>query len=116
MPRQDFPESVKRAALKRADGRCEGCGDPLQKGRYHCDHIDADGLTGLPILENAQILCLQCHKEKTAKDKGHIAKAKRREAVQLNVKADKPSIPQPKKPERTITKPPLQRRPLYIDN
>lgn len=113
--RQDFPESVKRAALKRADGRCEGCDDPLQKGRYHCDHIDADGLTGLPILENAQILCLQCHKEKTAKDKGHIAKAKRREAIQLNVKSDKPKIPQRQKIERVMTKQLPPRRPMFVE-
>jgi 5-methylcytosine-specific restriction protein A len=131
MKRKEFPKSVKVAALKRAtrDGviYCEECGG--QAKAPEIDHINPDGLTGEPVLENAKVLCRACHKEKTASDKGKIAKAKRREAAHLGVKNT------PKKkiesapmeaaaPQKKASKPPekggrleslqaLPRRPLF---
>lgn len=88
--RREFPKPVKVACIKRAtrDGitYCEEC-HGLAK-RFHIDHVDPDGLTGKPILENAMLLCLPCHAEKTKQDVAHIAKAKRREASHLGVKSE----------------------------
>lgn len=83
MSRKEFTRAVKVAAIRRAtrEGEvyCETCG-AMTKGRFHIDHVDADGLTGKPVLENARVLCLPCHAEKTKADVAKIARAKRREA------------------------------------
>lgn len=79
------------AAFKRCDGHCEigmipdmpevGCGRKLYPGDINYDHINPDGLTGEPTLENCAVLCRSCHQLKTGKrDVPRIAKAKRREA------------------------------------
>lgn len=91
MSRKEFPAAVKRAALARAAGYCEGCPHPpskLHKGKYHFDHVIPDGLTGVPTLDNCKVLCTVCHAEKTRNDVGMIAKAKRVEAVQNGTKAE----------------------------
>jgi hypothetical protein len=54
--RREFPARVKKAALKRANGKCEGCQLPLKERQFHFDHTHADGLGGKPILENCQVL------------------------------------------------------------
>jgi 5-methylcytosine-specific restriction protein A len=77
--RQEFPKPVKRAALKRAAGKCENptCG-ALFGVKFHFDHDIADGLGGEPTLENCKVLCHPCHDEKTRKhDVPLIAKVKR---------------------------------------
>jgi len=94
MARQEFPKSVKVAAMKRcmeATGFpvCEGCGTMI-KGRFFAfDHDNPDGLTGEPTLKNCKVLCSgftgSCHAVKTAEDVGNIARAKRREAKHLGV-------------------------------
>jgi len=90
MARAEFPKSVKVAVIKRATINgvviCEEC-QSLAK-TWDIDHIDPDGLTGKPTLENARLLCKPCHAEKTKADVANIAKAKRREAK--HVGADKP--------------------------
>lgn len=90
MARKNFKRSVIVARFKHCGGRCEGvlengerCNVLLKLRRYHCDHHDPDGLTGEPIFENARILCIPCHKEKTKEDVALIAEAKRREADHL---------------------------------
>ena len=52
MIRREFSKAVQRAALARADGRCEGvltddsrCPCALQVGRFHYDHIVPAALT-----------------------------------------------------------------------
>lgn len=77
--RKEFPKPVKREALRRAAGKCEGenCG-VLYGVKFHFDHVIADGLGGEPTLENCAVLCHQCHNEKTRKhDVPLIAKVKR---------------------------------------
>lgn len=121
MARAEFPKAVKVAAVKRATRGgnvfCEECGC-LAK-RFEIDHVIADGLTGKPVLENAKVLCSPCHKEKTALDKAHIAKAKRREADKLNVKTApaKPiqSAPFAKSEKTKIERKRLDPRPLFED-
>ena len=122
MARKNFSKAVKVACIKRAtkpDGNayCEKCG-ALAK-RYHIDHVDPDGLTGQPVLENAMLLCLPCHDEKTLKDVSNIAKAKRREAKDLGVKPDGPKLQSrgftPSGKQARIVKQSLAPRALYED-
>lgn len=72
-----FPDSVVRAAFRRARGQCECTGCKGNKGRcsavfnyderstsdddtgWQADHIDPDGP---PTLPNCRILCVPCHK------------------------------------------------------
>lgn len=92
MARREFSKAVQREAYKRAADRCEGildngrrCPCELQTGRFQYDHVNPDGLTGGPTLENCQVLCTPCHKAKTARDKGDIARAVRRQDNHLGV-------------------------------
>ena len=88
MKRREFPAKVCVAAFERAKGHCEGCGAKLQVGRFHYDHIIADGLGGEPTLSNCAVLCHSCHGIKTAtKDQPLIAKVKRNRAAHIGAKA-----------------------------
>ena len=88
MARKEFSKAIKVAKIKQCTVGgivfCEECGSIAK--RYEIDHIDPDGLTGEPVIENARLLCSPCHREKTALDVANIAKAKRREAKDLGVK------------------------------
>ncbi|MCJ2126410.1 HNH endonuclease signature motif containing protein [Methylobacterium sp. J-077] len=84
MARREFSKAVLRAALARADGRCEGmlldgsrCPCALQVGRIHYDHIVPAALTEDVSLENCQVLCRPCHAAKTVVDVGVIARVRR---------------------------------------
>lgn len=78
MSRFEFTNATKRDAFVRAKGKCEGCGFKLRSGEAHYDHIVAEWLTRDNSLENCQVLCIPCHKAKTAKrDVPMIAKTKR---------------------------------------
>lgn len=63
------PEYARNRLIRfeRARGRCEACGvGPLKSGEWESDHIVdlLDG--GTNALSNLAILCLSCHKRKTA--------------------------------------------------
>jgi 5-methylcytosine-specific restriction endonuclease McrA len=78
--RREFSKAVMRDAAARAGGRCENpnCGARLALGDFHYDHIIPDALGGEPTLDNCQVICRACHKEKTGKaDIPRIAKTKR---------------------------------------
>lgn len=82
MPRRNFSDRVRQCALDRSGGKCQGCGNPLQDGKFAYDHIIPDALGGEPVLSNCQVLCDKfegsCHWQKTYReDFGRIAKAKR---------------------------------------
>lgn len=100
--RKEFNTATKAAAMKRCmkpDGlpKCEKCGVMLKGGRFAFDHVNPDGLTGEPTLENCMVLCSQfagsCHDVKTRKDTHWIAKAKRREAKHLGIKTNSRPFP-----------------------
>ena len=86
--RHNFSKAVKVACLRRSTREsvtyCEGCGAMAKC--FEIDHVDPDGLTGKPTLDNAMLLCLPCHADKTGKDVAAIAKAKRREAQHIGAK------------------------------
>ena len=75
--RHEFPKSVRRAALLRAQGTCEAigkvyglpqgtrCHAPLSKG-VQFDHYPIRAADGGPgTLENCVAVCLTCHRHKT---------------------------------------------------
>lgn len=107
MTRKNFSKAVKVACIKRATRDsvvyCEECRLPAKK--WQIDHVNPDGLTGEPTLENAKLLCLPCHDVKTnTKDKPAIAQAQRREAKHLGAVKPKATIKAPPKPARSTAK------------
>lgn len=77
MSRTEFPKSVKRLALKRADGRCEArgkwyglpdnkrCSASLANG-VEFDHIILAANGGDASLDNCASVCIPCHRFKTS--------------------------------------------------
>jgi 5-methylcytosine-specific restriction protein A len=86
--RIEFSNKVKRDALKRANGKCQGCPASLSLNKYHYDHRIPDQMGGDASLDNCQVLCFACHKEKTRRDAADIAKAKRRERKHLGIRRE----------------------------
>lgn len=85
--RRNFTAAVILARLEHAAFQCEAmladgsrCPAKLERGRYHADHDIPDQMGGEPSIENCRVLCILCHKAKTAVDVASIAKAKRVEA------------------------------------
>lgn len=76
--RREFPPKVRVAAFERANKRCEKCTAFLVPGRFTYDHRVADFMGGEPALENCQVICEACDKDKTYRqDIPAIAKTKR---------------------------------------
>lgn len=78
--RKEFSSRIKRDAFMRCGGICEGdnCGAKLSIGKFAYDHVIPDALGGDPTLDNCQVLCRACHKEKSSRqDIPRIAKTKR---------------------------------------
>lgn len=75
--RRDFPASIKKAARKRANGFCEGCGLPTgPHNPPEVDHDKEDWEGGEPVLENAVVRGRKCcHQKKTAAATTRRAKA-----------------------------------------
>jgi 5-methylcytosine-specific restriction endonuclease McrA len=117
MARREFPRKIKAAAIARAAGCCEKCHAVLKKGEAEVDHILEDALGGEPVLSNAQVLCSQCHKEKTADRIVEIRKADRARdkasgAIRPAGKLRGPAFPKPDKPAR-VGKSPLPYRAMF---
>lgn len=94
MARSEFPTKVRRAALARSGNICEDvtagyrCQSKLGPGNIEYDHRIPDQLGGKPTLDNCVCLCRIHHKIKTAtQDVPAIAKAKRRQAVEMKLRA-----------------------------
>lgn len=78
MARAEFDKATKKAALKRAAGKCEAvgtwyglkpgkrCEAPLGYG-FDFDHIILDANSKDNSLENCACVCRVCHKKKTTK-------------------------------------------------
>lgn len=96
--RRNFTRMTKLAAWERAGGRCEaeiggrpadGCGRKLFPGdRSAFDHIIPAEQGDDNSLANCQLLCLACHRAKTADDMKVIAKS--RSVRAKHVGADRP--------------------------
>lgn len=92
MTRRNFTPATKRAARERAKGMCQRCGISAQSGE--CNHALADWLGGNNSLENAEHLCVECHKEQSAKDVKAYWKVRRlRGETKGRPKRDWPSRP-----------------------
>jgi len=97
--RREFTKAVKVEIIKRASRMtfnyprpyCEQCESSADK--FEIDHITPDGLSvdkSAPLTaKDGMLLCIPCHKEKTASDVASIAKAKRIEAKHIG--ADRPA-------------------------
>lgn len=95
--RREFPTKVRLEALARCMGHCEQCGWKLMDSAdYHYDHVAPDGIGGEPTLDNCQVLCRGCHREKTRKiDVPRVAKMKRQRNKNFGIY--KPKRPWPKR-------------------
>ncbi|MBR1206580.1 hypothetical protein JQ562_30730 [Bradyrhizobium sp. AUGA SZCCT0051] len=77
--RQEFPQSVRKAAFARCcrecrvegvenlAGRpqCENCGKEVRSGGFIYEHVQPDGLGGEPTAANCKVHCLPCADVKT---------------------------------------------------
>lgn len=85
--RKEFKKAVKAAAFIRAHNECERCHVSIKHRPFHYDHDLPDDLGGEPTLENCRVLCVTCHKEKTAKvDMPRIAKGRRIREKRMRIK------------------------------
>ncbi len=50
--------------------KCAMCKSPLEKNRFHLDHITPLSKGGKDEVSNYQILCFNCHSKKTSKEQG----------------------------------------------
>ena len=71
LQRVPISDEIKENLLEEQECKCanESCGTIISRGNSHCDHIKpfANGGTNDP--ENLQMLCISCHKEKSAAEK-----------------------------------------------
>ena len=86
--RTEFSTRVRREALARSGGKCEGtgpevglpagerCGASLGYG-FQIDHVLSDTMGGEATLDNAQCLCGACWRFKNAQDWKAAAKSNR---------------------------------------
>lgn len=84
MTRLEFTKAIKRAAFRRAKGKCERCSAPVSDGNtkylyeppdYHHDKECTFG--GDNTLENCVVLCKTCHGHLTSARAPVIAKSNR---------------------------------------
>lgn len=66
--RIEFSAKVRDQASQRAGDKCQRCGLPFGGKARHFDHILPAALGGKAELSNCQVLCVQCHTEKTSKE------------------------------------------------
>jgi 5-methylcytosine-specific restriction enzyme A len=94
MARKEFPARIKVAAYERAGGACEGCSAPLRGKPAEYDHIVPAAFGGAPALDNCKVLCVPCHRGKTAeRDIPEIAKSNRLRARNAGVKKRRHVLP-----------------------
>jgi 5-methylcytosine-specific restriction protein A len=77
MARFEFSRKQRVEIRARANGHCEACGAVLKAHEGQYDHRVAQGYGGENTVENGQLLCNVCHRDKTGKDKGITEKVKR---------------------------------------
>lgn len=114
LARTEFPLSVKKLAFARSckpDGmpKCEapGCGKVIRAGHLRYEHLQPDGLSGEPTLENCGVWCDVCADKKTfTEDNPRMQKADR----VLKHTFDMKPAPRTKIQSRGFAKAPPQRK------
>lgn len=74
--RPHISDKRRLAIYLRDGGRCQACNAKVGKGEYHIDHDEQRWLAGDDSDENLRVLCIPCHKPKTAKDASERAKVR----------------------------------------
>lgn len=88
--RAEFPTKVKLAAWRRAAGRCEQCGALFGGKRPTYDHIKPCEFGGDGSLQNCQVLCESCDREKTyRRDIPAVAKSNRIRNRHIGIRKDR---------------------------
>lgn len=77
LKRKSFTAREVASVFIKYDGRCAHCSEKVKLGEYAVDHIHALDHLGKHELENWQLLCVGCHKLKTASDVKASAKGRR---------------------------------------
>lgn len=79
------------AVFIKYEARCAKCHEKVSLGNYQIDHITPISALGKHELENWQLLCVDCHKPKTANDNREAKKGRRirREAGQQKRRREK---------------------------
>jgi hypothetical protein len=87
-----IPPELRREVIERDGGKCVNCGEPGAE----IDHMQDSSAT----LENLQLLCRKCHKEKTAKNIISISDEGELMAIHalhfelgMRIEADSPQLP-----------------------
>jgi 5-methylcytosine-specific restriction endonuclease McrA len=75
MSRIEFTRKVRAARWKHAGGECEKCHGPIRSCHY--DHDTPLWLGGESTFENCRVLCVLCHRDKTALEAPQRAKGDR---------------------------------------
>jgi 5-methylcytosine-specific restriction protein A len=82
MKRKRLSPRVRLTLFLSAGGRCQACGLRFDAGRaWHLDHVIPLSLGGADETHNLQVLCRACHRDKTRRDSGALARAVRREVA-----------------------------------
>lgn len=120
MKRRRIPTTERTALFKLMGGICHMCSQPIkvESGEaWDVSHVIPLELGGTDDESNWDIAHRSCHRQHTAKvDQPNISRAKRREAIQLGSKAPSATpIPRRQKPVKLITKPPVMRRPMFVE-
>jgi 5-methylcytosine-specific restriction endonuclease McrA len=129
MSRTEFTQPTRKAALKRAELKCEATGSRYgfpEGVRCNCslslgvqyDHAVPDALGGDNGLENCMAICIQCHRFKTRNDVKQIAKSNRQRDKAIGVirpagKIKGQGFPKSAKAEKASDRVALPARPLY---
>lgn len=109
--KQFTPRDVAAVFIKH-DGRCAACSEKVRLGDYQIDHITPLDLMGAHELENWQLLCVPCHKLKTAGNVKASAKARRLRGETSNQASRRAERgPQIKTQPKRITSAGFQKRP-----
>jgi len=69
--RHTFTEQEREQQHKLAKGKCNCCKTKVGLREMHIDHIEPLACGGTNDLDNLQVLCKQCHHEKTQEEKEH---------------------------------------------
>ncbi len=100
--REEFSAKIRDQASQRADGHCEKCGIAFGRKKPEFDHILPAEYGGKGTIANCQVLCYECHKEKTKVDVRGMRKADRVRRANNGAKVrggSIPSKPPDKKPQ-----------------